>query len=751
MKYLQEEIRIRNLSENNLKDISFDILKRKLTVFTGVSGSGKSTIVFDTVGAEAQRQMNETYPAFVRAKLPHKTRPKADVIDNLTPVVVIDQSNLGGNIRSTVGTISDLYSSLRLLFARIGVPLLESSSCFSFNDPKGMCPTCSGLGDVTDINIDQLIDESRSLEEGAILDSSFAVGSWYWKLYINSGLFDKSKPIRKYSKEEFNLLLYGSKKKGEKKEHPKIEGVYNKFSKSYLNRDISKMSKSTQRKSKAFITKIKCPDCKGQRLNKKALSSKIKNYSIAELANMEVSDLYEIICSIKNNEVNNLIVDLKEKLRRLIDIGLPYISLDRQTNTLSGGEAQRVKIIKHLGSNLTNMTYIFDEPSAGMHPRDVAKINKLLFELRDKGNTVLVVEHDKDVISIADQIIDVGPHAGIFGGKIVFQGSYNKLLQQETLTAASLKENIEIKKEIRKPKNFLSIREANVNNLQNVSVDIPLGILTVITGVAGSGKSSLISQHLYEKYKKEVTLINQKAIAASSRSNPTTFLNFFDDIRKIFATKNKQDISLFSFNSKGACKDCGGKGIKVTELVFMDPVITLCETCNGSRYNAKAISYKLKGLSIVDILNLTVEEALNFFSDEKKIKQKLKTLKEVGLGYLSLGQPLHTLSGGERQRIKLAKNINKYNDIIILDEPTTGLHPIDIKDLMKLLNKLVDKGNSVIVIEHNLDVIKQADWIIDVGPDGGKNGGRVVFSGTPYKMYKEADTITANCLKNDYE
>ncbi|MGM0125688.1 excinuclease ABC subunit A [Enterococcus sp. AZ194] len=743
---MENKIEIRNLSEHNIKDISLDILKRRLTVFTGVSGSGKSTIVFDGIGTEAQRQMNETYPAFIRAKLPQKARPKVDAMNNLTPVVIIDQTPLGGNVRSTVGTISDLYTSLRLLYARIGMPLLESASCFSFNDPKGMCPTCSGLGNITDIDVDLLLDKTKSLNEGAILDSSYAVNSWYWKVYAESNLFDNDKPIRLYNEEEYNLLLYGSIKKDGKKKHPKVEGLYNKFSKAYLNRDISQLSKSTQEKSKRILSTIECPACKGKRLNKTALLSKISDYSIADMAAMEITELYSVISSIENRKVSSLLKDISNQLEKLIEIGLPYISLNRQTMTLSGGEAQRVKLIKHLGSTLTDMTYIFDEPSTGMHPRDVSKINNLLLDIRDKGNTVLVVEHDKDVIAIADEIIDVGPNAGRFGGQIVFQGNFEEILESKTITGDFMKKEVKVKKDVRKSSDMLSVIDATTNNLKHVDVQVPLGILVAITGVAGSGKSSLITECLYKKYQDKIIRINQKPITATSRSTAATFLNFFDGIRTIFSRETGQEASLFSFNSKGACKSCGGKGVIVTELVFMDPVITACESCKGSRYSSEATKHKVKGHNIVEILNLTVDEALVYFED-KKIISKLQILKDVGLSYISLGQPLSTLSGGERQRIKLAQKIRQKNNIIILDEPTTGLHSADVHNLMALLNSLVDNGNSIIVIEHNLDVVKQADWIIDVGPDGGKLGGTLVFEGTPYEMYKNAQTITAECLR----
>lgn len=737
---------LKGVTQNNLKNISLSIPKGKIVVFTGVSGSGKSSIVFDTIAAESQRQMNETYSAFVRGRLPKYEKPHAQLIDNLTASVIVDQTQLGGNVRSTVGTISDLYSSLRLLFSRIGTPYVGTASHFSFNDPNGMCKTCSGIGKITKIDIELILDKEKSLNEGCITDTMLKPGSWYWKQYAESGFFDLDKPLKQYSTEEYNLLIYGSRDGKSEAENPKIKGLYNDYTRRYLKRDLTTLSKHTKEKAKNLIKEELCPECKGKRLNKDVLKCTINGYSIEDMCMMEFSELRNVISEIKDNRVTVLIQSICESLDRMIEIGLPYLHLNRESSSLSGGEAQRVKLVRYMGSALTGMTYIFDEPSTGLHPRDVERMNKILKSLRDKGNTVLVVEHDKDVIKIADQIIDVGPLAGKKGGTIVFQGSYRELLKSDTLTGRGLQADIPINNFVRKPKGVMPVRNANLYNLKNVNVDIPKGVMTVVTGVAGSGKSTLISRVFKEQYKDEVVQIDQSPITATSRSMPATFLGMFDEIRKLFAEANNVDEGVFSFNSKGACPVCKGKGVIVTELVFMDPIITECEECNGLRYSKEALSYKYKGKNIVDVLQMTVDEALEFF-ENKKILKIVESMKKVGLDYMTLGQPLSTLSGGERQRIKLAKHIGKKGNVYILDEPTTGLHSSDISKLMNLFSKMVDKGNTVIIIEHNLDVIKQADWIIDIGPSGGKEGGNVVFEGTPQEMCEKGDTITAKYLR----
>lgn len=740
------DIVVQGLTQNNLKHISFRIPKEKITVFTGVSGSGKSSIVFDTIAAESQRQMNATYPAYVRSRLPKYPKPAAERIDHLTASVVVDQSPLGGNARSTVGTISGLYSSMRLLFSRIGKPYAGTASCFSFNDPNGMCRTCSGLGKVTKVDINALIDPEKSWNEGCIRDSLYRRGSWYWRQYAESGLFDLDKPLKDYSREEYNLLLYGSRDGKGEQEHPKVTGIYHKYTKTLLNRDISSKSRHTQEKSQNLVTETQCTDCRGKRLNEAALGCKINGYSIADMCGMELNQLKETLSQITDQTVGVLVQTLIEGLDRMIEIGLSYLHLNRETPSLSGGEAQRLKLVRYMGSSLTGMTYIFDEPSAGMHPRDVYRMNSLLMQLRDKGNTVLVVEHDKDVISIADHVIDVGPQAGQDGGEIVFAGSYQDLLKSDTLTGKAMCRPLPVKENPRRPSGSLPIRGACLHNLKNIDVDIPLGIMTVVTGVAGSGKSTLISKVFAKQYENDIVMVDQGLITATSRSTPASYLGFFDAIRKLLAKESRKSDSLFSFNSAGACPVCGGKGVLVTELAFMNPIITECEACGGMRYNEEALACTYKGKNIVELLGLTASQALEVFEDAK-IKKRLKVMQQVGLSYLTLGQPLCTLSGGERQRIKLAKNLGKRGGIIIMDEPTTGLHMSDIQNLLKLFDMLVLRGNTLIVIEHSLDVMKQADWIIDIGPDGGKHGGEIVFEGTPADMIKNAKTLTADSLR----
>lgn len=740
------DIMVYGLDQNNLKHVSFRIPKEKITVFTGVSGSGKSSIVFDTIAAESQRQMNATYPSFVRSRMPKYPKPAVEKICNLTPSVVVDQSPLGGNARSTVGTISGLYSSLRLLYSRIGVPRAGTASCFSFNDPGGMCKTCSGLGKITQIDMESMIDFDKSWNEGCLRDSLYSPGSWYWRQYAESGLFDLDKPIRDYSAEEYNLLLYGSRDGGGEAENPKVTGIYHKYAKTLLNRDISNKSKHTQEKSRLLITEVECGDCHGKRLNVAALNCKISGYSIADLCGMELTQLRDVLSQITDKTVDVLVQTLIEGLDRMIEIGLPYLHLNRETPSLSGGEAQRLKLVRYMGSSLTGMTYIFDEPSAGMHPRDVYRMNNLLRQLRDKGNTVLVVEHDRDVIAIADHVIDVGPQAGQNGGEIVFEGSFKELQESDTLTGRAMRNTRPLKLNPRKPAGCLPVRGACLHNLKHVDVDIPLGIMTVVTGVAGSGKSTLISHVFAKQYENEIVMIDQGPITATNRSTPASYLGFFDEIRKLLAGESGKPYGLFSFNSIGACPACGGKGVIVTELAFMDPIVTECEVCGGVRYNEEALACTYKGKNIVELLAMTASQAMELFGDSK-IRRHLKVMEQVGLSYLTLGQPLSTLSGGERQRVKLAKNLGKKSSIIVMDEPTTGLHMSDIEKLLKLFDWIVSRGNTLVVIEHNPDVMKQADWIIDIGPDGGKNGGEVVFKGTPEEMVLSAKTLTADCLR----
>lgn len=738
---------IRGLKQNNLKNVSLEIPKEKLVVFTGVSGSGKSSIVFDTVAAESQRQMNETYSAFVRGRLPKYEKPKVDFIDNLTSSVIIDQSRLGGNARSTVGTISDLYSSVRLLFSRIGEPYVGTASYFSFNDPNGMCPTCFGIGKVMELNIEPRMDKEKSWREGMLDLPAFHVGNWYYKQYVESGLFDLDKKLKDYTEKEWNLLMYGSYEKDGPRVDKKVEGIHNYFSRILLKRDTSDKSEASLKKMEEYIHECECPDCKGKRLNETTLKCRINGYNINDYCEMEFSKLREVISEIQDPRAATIVDSLLAALDRMIDIGLPYLSMNRESATMSGGEAQRLKLVRYMGSSLTGMTYIFDEPSTGMHPRDVHRMSRLLKSLRDKGNTVLVVEHDKDIISIADEVIDVGPLAGQNGGQILFQGSYEELLLSDTRTGRAMKNVIPIKQNPRIPTEFLPVRNASLHNLKHVSVDIPLNIMTVVTGVAGSGKSTLIRDVFAKLYADRVVLVDQSAITATGRSTPATFLGFFDDMRKLLAKETKAGAGMFSFNSKGACPCCGGKGVIVTELVFMDPVVTVCEACEGKRFSNEALSYLYRGKNMKDILAMTADEAVEFFKDQPKIRKHLVAMQEVGLGYLSLGQPVSTLSGGERQRLKLAKHLREKGNIYVLDEPTTGLHASDVVKIMQLLDGFVERGNTVIVIEHNLDVMRQADYLIDVGPDGGSAGGEIVFTGTPQEMYDKGTTITSRYLR----
>ena len=745
----QDTIIIRGLKQNNLKNVSLNIPKGKIVVFTGVSGSGKSSIVFDTIAAESQRQMNETYTAFMRGRLPKYEKPKVDLIENLSASVIVDQSRLGGNARSTVGTISDMYAALRLLYSRVGTPYVGTASYFSFNDPNGMCPECSGIGKVMTVDIEGRIDPEKTWNQGMADLPAFHVGNWYWKQYAESGLFPLDKPWKDFTQQERNRLLYGADVPGGKRLSKKVEGISAYLNRMLLRRDTSELKEASVKRLLSLVQERVCPLCQGKRLNEQALACQVAGYSIDQMCDMEFTELVKVLETIDDPRARSIVDALLASLRRMIDIGLPYLFMNRESASLSGGEAQRLKLVRYMGSALTGMTYIFDEPSTGMHPRDVSRMTRLLQSLRDKGNTVLVVEHDKDVIAIADEVIDVGPLAGKNGGEILFQGSYEQLLRSGTLTGKALGETIPLKAHPRIPTEFLPIRNASLHNLKNVSVDVPLHVLTVVTGVAGSGKSSLIRDVFAKTYEDRVILVDQSPVTATGRSTPATFLGFFDEIRKVMGQANGVEASLFSFNSKGACPVCKGRGSIVTELVFMDPVTTVCEACEGSRYSPEALSCRYKGKSIVEILRMSAEEALDFFRDIPKIRKALQAMVEVGLPYLSLGQPLSTLSGGERQRVKLAKYLDKKKgNIYVLDEPTTGLHASDVRNIMELLDSFVRRGNTVIVIEHNLDVMKQADYLIDVGPDGGTAGGEIVFTGTPREMAEHGRTITAEYLRH---
>lgn len=747
----QEYIEIRGARENNLKNISFTIPKRKITIFTGVSGSGKSSIVFDTIATEAQRLLNENFSMFVRNFLPRYPQPDTDAIENLSMAVVVDQKRLGGGSHSTVGTITDISTALRLLFSRAGHPYVGNYNLFSFNDPKGMCPECNGVGRKVGLDLQKALDKSLSLNQGAILLPDYSVGNWYWSICTQSNLFDNDKKLAKYTKEEIELLLHSKPYKVKSKVAGKIinftfEGIEEKFNQKYIIRDVKTMSERTQKTVEPFITFGPCSTCKGARISQAALKCKINGHNIAELSAMEVSELVEVIKAIKDPVATPIVNTLIQRLQYLIDIGLEYLSLNRETSTLSGGESQRIKMVKHLSGSLVDVMYIFDEPSIGLHPRDVHRLNELLLKLRDKGNTVLVVEHDPDVIKGADYIIDVGPLAGRGGGTIVYKGDFPGLLKADTLTGKYMKRSMPLKENFRKAKGKLTISKARLNNLQNVSVEIPAGVLTVVTGVAGSGKSSLIN-HVFLQQHPDSIMIDQSAVGTSTRSNPATYTGIMDDVRKAFATVNGVSPSLFSFNSKGACENCQGLGVIYTNLAFLDEVKMPCEVCGGKRFKDEVLAYKYHDRSVSEVLEMTVQQALEYF-DVKEIVHKLKAMRDVGLDYLTLGQPLSTLSGGECQRIKLASELHKKGSIYVMDEPTTGLHMSDIGHLLEIMNRLVDTGNTVIVIEHNLDVIKNADWIIDMGPEGGNKGGKVVFEGTPKQLLNAKNSLTGNYLRN---
>ncbi|MBZ0307150.1 MAG: excinuclease ABC subunit UvrA, partial [Anaerolineae bacterium] len=715
---LQEYIEIQGARENNLQNVSLRIPKRKISIFTGVSGSGKSSIVFDTIAAEAQRLLHENFSLFVRSFLPRYAQPDADAIKNLSMAIVVDQKRLGGGAHSTVGTITDIYTILRLLFSRAGQPYVGHANVFSFNDPQGMCPECNGIGRKIGVNLDVFLDISKSLNEGAILFPDYAVNNWDWALCTQTGLFDNDKKLADYSDEEMELLLHSKPYKVETTMAGKpikltFEGIIDKFNRKFITRDLKTLSERTQKMVEPFMSYGPCTLCKGARLSQDALSCKLNGYNIAELCAMEVGHLIEVVRALDlPNEAAPIVETLTQRLQHLVDIGLEYLTLNRETDTLSGGESQRVKIVKHLSSSLTDVMYIFDEPSIGLHPRDVHRLNELLQKLRDKGNTVIVVEHDPDVIKVADHIIDVGPHAGNRGGHIVYEGSFDGLLQADTLTGQHIKQSLSIKKQFRSAASKLPIRNARANNLQNVSVDIPAGVLTAVTGVAGSGKSSLIHQVFLRQYP-EAIVIDQSAVGVSTRSNPATYTGIMDDIRKAFASANGVSPSLFSFNSEGACENCQGLGMIYTDFAALGEVKSPCEICEGKRFKDEVLTYQLNGKTITDVLAMTVQQALEYF-DIKKIVSKLQAMSDVGLDYLALGQPLSTLSGGECQRIKLASELHKKGSIYVMDEPTTGLHKSDVGKLLAIMNRLVDAGNTVIVIEHNLDVIKSADWIIDL-------------------------------------
>ena len=744
---MQEYIKIHNARQNNLKGFDLQIPKRKITIFTGVSGSGKSSIVFDTIAQEAGRQLNENFSKFVQNFLPKYSQPEADAIDNLSMAVVVDQSRLGGNSRSTLGTITDINPLIRLLFSRIGTPYLGPAWNFSFNDPHGMCPACEGIGRIVGLNLDKALDLEKSLNEGAILLPGYKIGSWLLKSFTNTGFFDNDKPLKDYSKEEMEKFLYAS---GEKIDSLYMEGMSStyeglvaRFNRSNI-KGGNESSATTQKKIAAFMDEQTCPECQGKRFNQKVLACKINDYSIADFLAMQLDELLEILSEITDEMIQPVLKNLQSRLQDLINIGLDYVSLNRETATLSGGESQRVKMVKHLSSSLNDVIYIFDEPSIGLHPRDVHRLNELLIKLRDKGNTVIVVEHDPDVIKVADHIIDVGPRAGKNGGHITYEGSYEGLLVSDTLTGKAFGQMADFKSEPRKTNDFIETTKSTLHNLKNTSLKVPLGVFTVVTGVAGSGKSSLVNGVFAKEYP-EAIMIDQSAVAGNIRSNPATYSGIMNDIRKVFSAENNVSAGLFSYNSEGACETCKGHGHIKMELSFMDSVEILCQACGGKRFKEEVYQYKLKEKSIDEVLAMSITEAVGFF-EEKSIQRKLKQILEVGLGYMTLGQPLNTLSGGECQRLKLAKELSKKGNIYIMDEPTTGLHMADIKSILDIIERLVNKGNTVIVIEHNLEIMKAADWLIDVGIDGGIRGGEILYEGIPENISTCKQSITARYL-----
>lgn len=742
----QEYIEIRGARENNLKDVNLKIPKRKITIFTGISGSGKSSLVFDTIATEAQRLLNENFSMFVRNFLPRMSQPEADEIKNLSMAVIVDQKPLGGGSHSTVGTVTDIATALRLMFSRFGKPYVGYANMFSFNDPAGMCPNCNGIGQKLGIDMDAAFDMNRSINEGAIRLPIYQNDSPWLETVKRSKLFDNDKKLRDFSQKELDDLYHSKLVKTDLGNgiHLNFEGVVDRFVRNYIKNDVKTMSERTRKSVGPFITMEPCELCHGARLSQKALACKIQGYNIADLSSMQVDRLFEVIKKLDTQENHALVKTVLERLSNLVEIGLGYLSLDRMTDTLSGGESQRVKVVKHLNGSLVDVMYIFDEPSIGLHPRDVHRLNELLRKLRDQGNTVIVVEHDPDVIKAADHIVDVGPLAGINGGQVVFEGTYPELLQARTLTGEHLKDQMPIKQVFRQPSGKLTVEDAHANNLQHITVDIPTGVFTVITGVAGSGKSSLIHQ-VFLKQHPDTIVVDQSAIGTSSRSNPATYIGIMDVIRKAFARANKVDAGLFSFNSKGACDNCKGAGFLITDLGFLDDAKTPCDVCGGKRFKDEVLAYKYHGKSITEVLAMTMAEASKFF-DLPEIAQKLQALNDVGLEYLTLGQPLSTLSGGECQRIKLASELHKKGSIYVLDEPTTGLHISDIARLHKLIDRLVEDGNTVITIEHNVNVIRQADWIIDLGPEGGDKGGKIMFEGTPAELLKSKKALIAEYL-----
>ncbi|MFF5173609.1 ATP-binding cassette domain-containing protein [Micromonospora sp. NPDC000089] len=771
----RDVIRVHGARVNNLRDVDVEIPKRRLTVFTGVSGSGKSSLVFGTVAAESQRLINETYSAFVQGFMPTLARPDVDLLEGLTTAIIVDQERMGANVRSTVGTATDANAMLRILFSRLGKPHIGSPQAFSFNVASisgagavtverggqtvkerrsfsitgGMCPRCEGMGTVNDIDLTALYDDSRSLNEGAITVPGYSMDGWFGRIYRGSGFFDPDKPIRRFTKKELRDLLH--------KEPTRIkvdginltyEGLIPKIQKSMLAKDVGALQPHIRAFVERAVTFSTCPECDGTRLSAAARSSTIDGRSIADACAMQITDLAEWVRGIREPSVAPLLTGLQHLLDSFAEIGLGYLSLDRPAGTLSGGEAQRTKMIRHLGSSLTDVTYVFDEPTVGLHPHDIARMNDLLLRLRDKGNTVLVVEHKPEAIAIADHVVDLGPGAGASGGEVVFTGTVDGLRASGTLTGRHLDDRARLKSSVRPPTGFFEVRGASTHNLRDVDVDLPLGVLVVVTGVAGSGKSSLV--HGSVSGRDGVVSIDQGAIRGSRRSNPATYTGLLDPIRKAFAKANGVKPALFSANSEGACPACNGAGVIYTDLAMMAGVATTCEECEGRRFQASVLEYRLGGRDISEVLAMSVAEAERFFADGEArtpaAHAVLDRLADVGLGYLTLGQPLTTLSGGERQRLKLATHLGEKGGVYVLDEPTSGLHLADVEQLLGLLDRLVDGGKSVIVVEHHQAVMAHADWIVDLGPGAGHDGGRIVFQGTPADLVAARSTLTGEHL-----
>ncbi|MEW5992286.1 MAG: excinuclease ABC subunit UvrA [Chloroflexota bacterium] len=765
-------IRVRGARENNLRDVDLDIPKRKLTVFTGVSGSGKSSLVFETIAAESRRLINETYAAFVQGFMATPARPDVDLLEGLTPAIIVDQERMGANARSTVGTVTDAHAMLRIIFSRLGRPRIGPASAFSFNLPAGsvagnitlergsnaqpeyqehaifggMCPECEGLGRVSTVDVDELVDRDRSLNEGAITFPGFTPGGWAVRAYAESGFFDPDTKIRDFTKAELDRLLYGPDTK------VKIQGInltyqglVDRIRRAYLVKDEDSLLPHIRAAVARIATFGPCPACGGSRLNALARSSKIDGLSIADAAAMQISDLLEWVRSIDAPGAKPALDQLSRVLEHFMTIGLGYLSLERESSSLSGGEAQRTRMVRQMGSALTDVTYVFDEPTIGLHAHDIQQMNRLLRELRDKGNTVLVVEHEPDVMAIADHVVDMGPRAGSHGGQIVYEGSYADLAAAGTLTGEHLAVRPSLKADVRRPTGAIPIRNARLHNLRDVSVDVPLGVLVAVTGVAGSGKSSLIHGCL-PRTSPTVTAIDQSAIRGSRRSNPATYTGILDPIRAAFAKANGVKPALFSANSEGACPECKGLGLIYTDLAFMAGVVSVCEACEGRRFTDEVLGYRLRGRNISEVLAMSVEAAQVFFT-EKPVRVMLDRLADVGLGYITLGQMLNTLSGGERQRLKLAIEMSDEADVYVLDEPTSGLHMTDVDNLVAMLDRLVDAGRTVIVIEHNLDVVARADWVIDLGPGAGHDGGSIVFEGPPAALVRAAGSLTGEHLR----